>query len=62
LRVLTNHLNQRTAFQSMFTYRLALDELDPAVVNGIDGAINNANRLTARSSSSCGALRRKIAA
>lgn len=44
--MLANHLNQRVAFQSMFTYRLALDELDPDLVNGVEGAINNANRVT----------------
>lgn len=43
--LLTTHLNQRTAFQSLFTYKLALDELDPAAVNGLEAAINNAYRL-----------------
>jgi chromosome partitioning protein len=43
--MLSTHLNQRTAFQSMFTYRLALQELDPAVVNGLEGAVANANRM-----------------
>lgn len=62
IAVLANHLNQRTAFQSMFTYKLALDELDPAVVNGIEGAINNANRLTGEVIELVRALRRKIAA
>lgn len=40
-----SHLNQRTAFQSMFTYKLALDELDPTLVNGLEAAIANAYRL-----------------
>jgi chromosome partitioning protein len=43
--MLKEHLNQRTAFQSIFTYRLALDELDPALVNGLEGATANAYRL-----------------
>jgi chromosome partitioning protein len=43
--ILSTHLNQRTAFQSIFTYRLALDELDPALVNGLEGAVANASRL-----------------
>jgi chromosome partitioning protein len=43
--ILATHLNQRTAFQSIFTYRLALDELDPGQVNGLEGAIANAARL-----------------
>ena len=44
--MLKTHLNQRTAFQSMFTYNRALDELDPAFVNGLDQAIGNAFRLS----------------
>src|SRR4051794_25682114 len=44
--MLKNHLNQRTAFQSMFTYKQALDELDPELVNGLDQSIANAYRLT----------------
>jgi chromosome partitioning protein len=43
--ILATHLNQRTAFQSMFTYRLAMDELDPILVNGLDAAVVNATRL-----------------
>jgi chromosome partitioning protein len=44
--MLKSHLNQRTAFQSMFTYKRALDELDPGLVNGLDQAAANAYRLT----------------
>jgi chromosome partitioning protein len=43
--MLTTHLNQRTAYQSVFTYRVGLDELDPALVNGLEAAIANAYRL-----------------
>jgi chromosome partitioning protein len=43
--LLETHLNERAAYKSIFTYRLALDELDPLAVNGIDGAIGNAYRL-----------------
>ncbi|MET0528780.1 MAG: ParA family protein [Microvirga sp.] len=43
--LMRTHLNQRTAFQSLFTYRLALDELDPALVNGLSGALDNAAQL-----------------
>jgi chromosome partitioning protein len=43
--ILATHLNQRTAYQAIFTYKLALDELDPALVNGLDGALGNAFRL-----------------
>jgi chromosome partitioning protein len=40
--VLKAHLNMRAAFASLFAYRGALDELDPALVNGVDKAIENA--------------------
>jgi chromosome partitioning protein len=40
--VLKTHLNMRAAFASLFAYRCALDELDPALVNGVDKAIENA--------------------
>jgi len=45
--LLRNHLNQRVAFSSMFTWGLALDELDPILVNGLDQARDNAYALTA---------------
>lgn len=41
----TTHLNQRVAFQSMFTYQLDLFELDPALVNGLKAAQENAAAL-----------------
>ena len=40
-----NHLNQRVAFQSMFTYKQELWELDPSQVNGIIAAQENAKNL-----------------
>jgi chromosome partitioning protein len=45
--LLQTHLSQRTAFQSLFTYKLALEELDPAVVNGLEAAVANADRVAA---------------
>ncbi len=42
--LLETHLNERAAFKSIFTYRQALDELDPAMVNGIEGALANAQK------------------
>src|SRR5215211_7087545 len=45
--LLQTHLNQRTAFQSLFTYKLTLDEMDPAAVNGLEAAVANAYRLAA---------------
>jgi chromosome partitioning protein len=44
--MLKTHLNQRTAFQSMFTYKRTLDELDPTLVNGVEQAVQNAYRLS----------------
>ena len=43
--MLSNHLNQRVAFQSMFTYKVDLSELDENLVNGITQAQVNANSL-----------------
>jgi len=40
------HLNERSAFKSMFYHQLDLDELDPADVNGLPQARENALRLT----------------
>lgn len=37
-------LNERSAFKAMFHHKLALDELDPARVNGIQKARENAAR------------------
>jgi chromosome partitioning protein len=44
--VLTTHLNERAAFKSLFTYRVALSELDPTLVNGVPAAQENAQRLS----------------
>ena len=41
----TAHLNQRVAFQSMFSYQKDLTELDPDLVNGLEAAQLNANLL-----------------
>jgi chromosome partitioning protein len=38
-------LAERAAYRSMFTYRLSLEEMDPAAVNGLDKAIENADTL-----------------
>jgi chromosome partitioning protein len=44
--VLTTHLNERAAYKSMFTYSRSLAELDPALVNGLPAAYDNAERLS----------------
>ena len=36
-------LAERAAYRSMFTFRQALEELDPQAVNGLDKAVENAN-------------------
>jgi chromosome partitioning protein len=43
--LLKTHLHQRTAFAAMFSYRLALNELDPTLVNGLEAALENARQL-----------------
>lgn len=45
LPLLRTHLNERQAFKAMFVRRLAVNELDPAQVNGLPEAIRNAERL-----------------
>jgi chromosome partitioning protein len=40
-------INERAAFKAMFHYKLALEELDPTIVNGVDKAIENAERFAA---------------
>jgi chromosome partitioning protein len=45
--VLTNRLNQRVAYQAMFSRRLALHELPAQQVNGLAEAITNAENLGA---------------
>lgn len=39
------HLNERSAFKSLFYHRLDLDELDPLEVNGLPQARDNAAKL-----------------
>jgi chromosome partitioning protein len=56
------HLNQRTAFQSLFTYKVALEELDPNVVNGIEAAVSNAYRVAAEVIEAIKTLNQKVAA
>jgi chromosome partitioning protein len=43
--LLRTHLHQRSAYQALFTYRRALEELDPALVNGLAAALENASQL-----------------
>ena len=45
--MLQTHLCERQAYKSMWTYSCALDELDPALVNGLAAAITNAENLAA---------------
>ena len=45
--MLHQHLNHRTAFQSAFTFKLALDELDEGRVNGLAAARRNADEFAA---------------
>ena len=44
---LKTHLHQRTAFQAMFAYKLALHELGTSEVNGLPAAIANAQAFAA---------------
>lgn len=46
LPVLATHLYERAAYKAMFSYQLALAELDPAAVNGLPAALQNALHLT----------------
>jgi chromosome partitioning protein len=43
--MLQTDLAERAAYRSMFTFRQSLEELDPAAVNGLDKAIENADAL-----------------
>lgn len=43
VQILPTDLGERAAYRAMFSYQLALDELDPAAVNGVDKAIENAD-------------------
>lgn len=42
---LSTHLHERAAYKSIFVDKLTLDELDPAQVNGLEAARENALRL-----------------
>jgi len=42
---LKTHLHERSAYKAVFVDKLALDELDPASVNGLDAARENAMKL-----------------
>jgi chromosome partitioning protein len=44
--MLQTDLAERAAYRSMFTFRQSLEELDPAAVNGLDKAIENADATT----------------
>lgn len=59
---MATHLNQRAAYQSMFTYRQALEELDPAAVNGLEQAVANAYKLSEEVVELVQSLKRKVAA
>ena len=41
------HLNERAAYKALFTYKCALDELDPKIVNGVPQARENAAQFAA---------------
>ena len=45
LPLMRNALNERQAYKAIFVRRLALQELDPAQVNGLPEAIENAQQL-----------------
>ncbi|MBY5590930.1 ParA family protein [Rhizobium leguminosarum] len=47
LPVMPTHLYRREAYNAMFMEKLSLYELDNKVVNGLSGAIENANQVTA---------------
>lgn len=46
LPLLKTHLHRREAYNAMFMERLALHELNPAAINGLPAAIENAMALT----------------
>src|SRR3954470_14478051 len=59
---LKTHLHQRTAFQAMFAYKLALHELGTSEVNGLPAAIANAQAFAAEVSDVINGLFAKVAA
>lgn len=56
------HLHQRTAFQAMFAYKLALHELGTSEVNGLPAAIANAQAFAAEVTEVINGLFAKVAA
>ena len=44
--VFKTHIVNRAAYRALFSYRLALNELDPKAVSGIEAAITNADAFT----------------
>ena len=59
---LKTHLHQRTAFQAMFAYKLALHELGTSEVNGLPAAIANAQGIAAEVTEVINGLFAKVAA
>ena len=59
---LKTHLHQRTAFQAMFAYKLALHELGTSEVNGLPAAIANAQAFAAEITEVINGLLTKMAA
>lgn len=60
--MLETHLYQRSAFRSMFTYRLAINELDHTKINGLDAARVNALKLASEIGEVLASLRTQEAA
>ncbi len=56
------HLHQRTAYQAMFAYKLALHELSASEVNGLPAAITNAQAFAAEVTNVINGLYAKAAA
>jgi chromosome partitioning protein len=59
---LKTHLHQRTAYQAMFAYKLALHELPSSEVNGLPAASANAQALAAEVTETINSLFEKVAA
>jgi len=59
---LKTHLHQRTAFQAIFAYKLALHELPASEVNGLPAALANAHALAAEVTETINSLFERVAA
>jgi chromosome partitioning protein len=59
---LKTHLHQRTAYQAMFAYKLALHELPASEVNGLPAANANAQAFAAEVTETINSLFEKVAA